>query len=508
MKRCIYSFLFLLLSLSPLCVPAGTLEFYSDYNSLLKMEKPELRVSKLLDMLDKYPERADELHPIFFETVYRFEFTPALIRRAEAIRKKYPENLLLNSMLREIFPFKTEHIPEIKHLLLNCPLHPLSQKEANAIIILGSNLSRYYHARGTMHTEHEFFDRYFKRMSSIDSSPEFKYYILTNALDFYRQSIWETDCTAPDFASWKNLPMRGAKQHYHHYLDMLVNSEKEFGFPISGELLNFYAFHQPEHAARYAANFVGTDNLRLVKLILAASIVSEKPELFDHYLPRLQKESPLSIDAALLYAHKFQRFDLLEKTVPADEAVLIKQVAVKDFKNATVTADKIIDSGKITLKDTVNYIVDTLWQTKNRALLAKLWQAAEKDPEKLLKPTQANSIAYAAAVLDFDLDRAEKLSRSAVKQQPNSAILDTYAYILYKQKKFDAAHKFITLAMADIIPGESCAPIYLHAAEIELAYTKNKSRAARFLDRAFKCAKENNSEFDTARAAELQEILK
>ena len=46
----------LLLSLSALYVPAGDLEIYSDYNSLLKMEKPELRVSKLLDMLDKYPE--------------------------------------------------------------------------------------------------------------------------------------------------------------------------------------------------------------------------------------------------------------------------------------------------------------------------------------------------------------------------------------------------------------------------------------------------------------------
>ena len=48
----------------------------------------------------------------------------------------------------------------------------------------------------------------------------------------------------------------------------------------------------------------------------------------------------------------------------------------------------------------------------------------------------------------------------------------------------------------------------LHAAEIELAATKDKSQVARLLDRALKCSKENNYEFDAARAAELQEILK
>ena len=508
MKRCIYSLVTLLLSLSALYVPAGDLEFYSDYNTLLKMEKKELRISKLLDMLDKNPEYAAELYPVFFETAYRFEFSPALIRRAETIRKKYPENLLLNFMLREIFPLKAEHIPEIKYLLLNCPLQPLPPIEANAIVIFGARLSRYYNHRGTIHQEHDFFDRYFKRMSSADFSPEFKYHILTNALDFYRKSLWETDCTAPNFASWQNLPMRGAKQHYHRYLDMLVNSEKEFGFPISAELINFYIFRHPEHAARYAANFVGSENLRLVNLLLAAAIVSEKPELFDRYLPELKKDMPLSINAALLYAQKFQRFELLDKFIPQPEAALVKQISLKDFKTAAVTANKIIDSNKITLPDTVNYIVDVIWQTRDHALLVKLWQTAEKNPEKLLQSAQANAIAYLAAILNFDLDKAEKLSLSAVKQNPNSAILDTYAYILYKQKKFDAAHKFITLAVQNISPGENCAPIYLHAAEIELAHTKNRSRAARFLDRAFKCAKENNSEFDNARAAELQEILK
>ena len=504
MKIFVYSLL--LFFLCPLCVPAGNLAFLGDCNALLKIEKPELRAARLLDMLEKYPEYAAELFPLFKENV-RY-FTPAFAQKAEAIRQKHPGNLLINYMIHYKYPFEAKHIPAIKKMLLNCPVSTISETQEYAIITFAAALASYYHAQGTIHTEHDFFDRYFARMSSAASSPEFKYYILTNALDFYRQSVWETECSAPNFASWKNLPMQGAKQHYHHYLDLLVNSEKEFNYPISAELLNFYAFHQPEYAARYAANFAGTDNLRLVNLIMAASIVSQKPELFDPYLPKLQKATPLSINAALLYAHKFQRFDLLDKFIPQPEATLVKQISLKDFKNAAATANKIIDSDKITLPDTVNYIIDAIWITRDRNLLAKLWKAAEKNPEKLLQPTQANSIAYVAAILDVDLDKAEKLSLGAIKRNSTSALLDTYAYILYKQKKFDAAHKFINLAVADIIPGENCAPIYLHAAEIEFASTKNKSRAARFLDRAFKCAKENNSEFDSARAAELQEILK
>ena len=504
MKIFVYSLLFFFLC--PLCVPAGNLAFYGDCDALLKIEKPELRASKLLDLLEKYPEYEKEIFPIFKDNVEHL--TPALAPRAEAIRQKHPGNLLINYMIHYKYPFEAKHIPAIKEMLLNCPVSTISETQEYAIITFGTTLASYYHAQGTIHTEHEFFDRYFKQMTAAASSPEFKYYILTNALDYYRQSIWETECSAPNFASWKKLPMQGAKQFYHHYLDMLVKSEKEFNFPISAELLNFYAFHLPQYAARYGSNFVGTDNLRLVNLLLAASFVSQKAELFDPYLPKFQKATPLSINAALLYAHKYQRFELLEKFIPQPEADLIKQISLKDFKAATVTANKIIDSDKITLPDTINYIVDVIWVTRDRALLGKLWKAAEKNPEKLLKPTQANSIAYVAATLGVDLDKAEKLSLGAVKQHSNSALLDTYAYILYKQKKFDAAHKFISLAMADIIPGENCAPIYLHAAEIELAHTKDKSRAARFLDRAFKCAKENNSEFDSARAAELQEILK
>jgi hypothetical protein len=65
MKFSYLSLFAILLALMPLNISAGDMGFYTDYAAALKMEKPELRVNKLLDMLDKYPERAENFIHFF-----------------------------------------------------------------------------------------------------------------------------------------------------------------------------------------------------------------------------------------------------------------------------------------------------------------------------------------------------------------------------------------------------------------------------------------------------------
>ena len=485
MKTILFTCSLFLLSMLPLFCPAGDPEFYNDYNSALKISKQELRALKILEMLDKYPDRAEKLQQFFGETMYKLKVTPAISGKAAGVLKNHPENLMVNIAIRPYFPFDPQRdVTAIRRLLLNCKIRKLSDTGEYAVIFFISLLARHYHDQEISHTETAFFDRVFQRMNSLDSTAKFKYYLLTNALDFYRQAIWEKECSFPAAASWKKLPMRGAKLRYHQYFEQLTGLEKEFEFPFSMNLLNHYIFFHPDRAARYISerHFSETAHTQFAGFILAAAMVSGKPELFEPYLPKLQtlKKNPLTIRAAVAYALKFKRFELLEKVISPDEAELVKMLAFKDFTRAAAVARKILKSGKITLSDSVNHITAIIWNTKDRPLLAELWKTAEKNPELLLKPEQANSIAYAAAVLDLDLDKAEKLALTAVKKQPNYAILDTYAYILYRQKKYAAAHRFITLAIKDVNPGDSCAPIYLHAAEIELAHTGNKSRARYF----------------------------
>ena len=70
-----------------------------------------------------------------------------------------------------------------------------------------------------------------------------------------------------------------------------------------------------------------------------------------------------------------------------------------------------------------------------------------------------------------------------------------------KNSIISAAEKLLT-------PGDACAPLYLHAAEIELANSKDKTKAKRFFNRAQLASRDNDEEFDYDRAAELREILK
>ena len=167
-----------------------------------------------------------------------------------------------------------------------------------------------------------------------------------------------------------------------------------------------------------------------------------------------------------------------------------------------------LKSGKITCHAAIRTMVELVWHTKDKQLLKQIFSILEKNP-KLLNAENANSVAYTAAVLDIELEKAEKFSRLAFKQLPDShAVIDTLAYILYRRKNFAEAHKLITAAEKMLSPGDSCAPLYLHAAEIELAHTKDKTKAKYFFNRALLASRDDDEEFDHKRAAELREILK
>ena len=211
---------------------------------------------------------------------------------------------------------------------------------------------------------------------------------------------------------------------------------------------------------------------------------------------------------AVYYASNFQDYTLLEKYASQEEIGFIKAVKNKNFPAAKSRAENLLKSGKIACHAAIRTMVELVWQTKDKQLLKQIFDLLEKNP-KLLNAENANSVAYTAAVLDIELEKAENFSRLAFKQLPDShAVIDTLAYILYRRKNFAEAHKLITAAEKMLSPGDSCAPLYLHAAEIELAHTKDKIKAKRFFNRALLASRDDDEEFDHKRAAELREILK
>lgn len=60
-----------------------------------------------------------------------------------------------------------------------------------------------------------------------------------------------------------------------------------------------------------------------------------------------------------------------------------------------------------------------------------------------------NNYAYFLSELDRDLEKAERMSNRAVRAEPlNSTYLDTYAWVLFKQERYDEARVYIDQALA------------------------------------------------------------
>ena len=76
-----------------------------------------------------------------------------------------------------------------------------------------------------------------------------------------------------------------------------------------------------------------------------------------------------------------------------------------------------------------------------------------------------NNYAYYLSEEDKELDKAEQMSLRTIKAEPNNATyLDTYAWILYKQQRFEEALVYIEQALAaDSVPSDV---LYEHAGDI------------------------------------------
>jgi tetratricopeptide (TPR) repeat protein len=88
-----------------------------------------------------------------------------------------------------------------------------------------------------------------------------------------------------------------------------------------------------------------------------------------------------------------------------------------------------------------------------------------------------NNYAYYLSEKDIRLDEAERMSFRAIKAEPNNATyLDTYAWILFRQKRYDEAKAYIDLTLQNDTDSasvllEHAGDIYYHTGDTERAVT-------------------------------------
>jgi len=84
--------------------------------------------------------------------------------------------------------------------------------------------------------------------------------------------------------------------------------------------------------------------------------------------------------------------------------------------------------------------------------------------------TCLNNYAYYLSELDLELSKAEQMSYKAVKAEPNnSTFLDTYAWILFMQERYDESKVYINQALAVDTASVPSAVVVEHAGDIYAA---------------------------------------
>ena len=100
-----------------------------------------------------------------------------------------------------------------------------------------------------------------------------------------------------------------------------------------------------------------------------------------------------------------------------------------------------------------------------------------------------NNYAYYLSVLNKDLPKAEQMSYRTIKAEPkNSTYLDTYAWILFRQERFEEARIYIDQALAN--DSTVSAVIIEHAGDIYMM-TNDTDKALEYWQKALENNKEN-----------------
>ena len=494
--------LLLLTALTPPVMAADHSRFYRQYNAALDISVPALKLERFLQLLEKYPEKAAELDLMLSTLSKGQKVTPQMQQSAENLLKHHGGNPAVTVIALKFIPAEKQQDEYRKNFFRKCDFSALTPSEWQSVIPIAAQHTAYHIRNNSCSREGA---AIYRPVSAIPEhlDPRVRFELLYHALYLFWNGAWDEHCSAANFDRWQTLPDSGCKKYYDDTLNKLIALEEVLPFPESAALLQVYSAHCLKRAGIYAEKFTDSRNGALREQLYEAAIVSRNRKLLS-IVSKLEN----SEFGSFVLTMYFDDPSKLDKFFQPGDAELIRSVWKKDFKTAEKYAAGILSSGTVTSPWTVRAMLDMIWHTRNKVMLKQIAAAAEKNPKQLLLPTIANAIAYNFAVLNIELDRAEKLLKTALNAEPkNPAYLDSMAYLLYRKKQFKRARSFIRLALKFANPAESQSTILLHAAEIELAATNDKDAAREYLRKAELAAKSEDSEYDYARAGELKQEL-
>lgn len=460
------------------------------------------RTDKILSLLKAYPARSREIARYFRHELQNTKLSTAQREKALQLLISHPGNPDIYGLFADKFIGHTALIKAARQLLLNIHQTEWDNHTRNAV----NHAMRVWIYNFRQHKDLKNDCRFAETLLSRCSKRlpvEQRACILSHLLNFFWFAAYEEFCCAPNFPRWKTLPDTGSKKLYNATLRKLRALEGKLPYPESMHLLSLYNFHQLPGGSRYAMRFSDIRNQEFKDIIAASAFLDKNQALSKKFT--LAHNTPLLAIAAAQYTKSAEP---LKKFFTPEEAGFITAVNRKDYDTALKLLKPIIRGKKISHPEFLCAAASLLWYRRDRQLINDCAALSRSFSE--LPPSVANSVGYLLAVGNCQLDYAEELIKKALRTEPaNPSFCDSLAYVFYRKKNFSAARECIRIALLNSLPSSTNAPIFLHAAEIELELNgKNSPAFANYLKLARLSAQNDDDEFDYERCKKLEGLLK
>jgi tetratricopeptide (TPR) repeat protein len=369
-----------------------------------------------------------------------------------AMAGQYEKSLKIYNELEKMYGVNEQLTLNKVKLLKNQKKHREAEHELVKLAATDPNETRFLSYLAELYMETGFADKGFEmynRILAIDPSEPYAHLAL---YDYY----YVTGKNNEAFSHLKKALMNpeldlnvkiNIAGNIYGQAEKLSAKDKEQSLELAGILMKVHP-DASEPKALYA-DFLIRDNK-----VNEASLY--------YYLASRKETRNYKVWQNLMYVYnELSRFDSLEKAsaqaielFPSQaECYLYNGVANMQLNNHAKAA--------LSLKDGLSFIVDDNKQKLDfLRILAdvyntlKAYEKSDKAFDEALKidPDNTyvlNNYAYYLSLRNSDLEKAEKLAGRAITIQPNERnYLDTYGWVLYKQRKYDEAEIWLSKAAA------------------------------------------------------------
>ena len=304
---------------------------------------------------------------------------------------------------------------------------------------------------------------------------------------------------------------RAAEKRFEQLFTELESLEKDASPEELERNIDFYlSVGRPEAALRAAERLVKASQQPSNETRYAYVAIEAKQ--FDKIPPIVEKLSKIdgwkgvsqlisinSLIAQGKYDEAQKEIGQLKVPIARDEFTLKVLEAKKDYKamrDELNAMEKRLSPGvDVDLANALRQLI-VAEKLRDVELLNRVWKLLA-DTKQIESPDAANSVGYVAAELNVRLDEAAKLIEEAVKGEPdNYAYLDSMAWVLYRQGRYDEAQKYIDLALRASEQELARGVIYEHLGDILLARGKKAEALAAYREALDYAA---DDDFDPAR---------